>query len=108
MKKALSTLVAAGLVATLLVNTAHAGKQHDSDFNPLWIPVAILSTVVAVAAITQPPPVYEHREQRESKKIIIVDEPRHHQAGRYHESRDTMYHDRCDRENAAPRHWKHR
>ena len=82
MKKAISTIVAIGFVSTMLVNTAHAGGRHLEVLNPLWIPVAILSTA---AAIIQAPFVYEHREYSEPRQTVVYEQPRYYRQDRYYD-----------------------
>lgn len=95
MKKSISTLIALGFISTLLVNTSYAGDRHESGISPLWLPVAIISTLAAVA-ITHPQPViYEQRVHYEPRQqIVIREEPRHYRYTRYYES---------DRAYEAPR-----
>lgn len=92
MKKAISTIIAIGFVSTMLVNSAYAGNRNLEVLNPLWVPVAILSTV---AAIVQAPFVYEHREYSEPRQTIIYEEPRHYRRDHYY-----------DRSYEAPRHYR--
>lgn len=89
MKKSISTLIALGFVASMLVNTAYAGDHQISILNPLWVPVAILSTVAAtVTAIVQPAAVYEYRGYPEPRQTIIYEEPRHY---RHNHSSERSY-----------------
>jgi hypothetical protein len=88
MKKAISTIVAIGFISSMLVNTAYAGHGHGhvQYFNPLWIPVAILSTVAAtVATIVQPHVVYEQRGYYEPRQAVIYEEPRYYRQDHYYE-----------------------
>ncbi len=100
MKKILSTIVAVGFISSMLVNSAYAGHRHIEVLNPLWVPVAILSTVAAtVATIVQAPFVYERHgyseprqivtyEQRgysEPRQTVIYEEPRHYRQDHYYE-----------------------
>ena len=79
MKKAISTIVAIGFVSSMLVNTAYAGNRHLEVFNPLWVPVAIFSTVAAtVAAIVQPPVVYVRPGYSKPPQAVIYSEPRNY------------------------------
>ncbi|MFZ4859512.1 MAG: hypothetical protein ACOYL3_24320 [Desulfuromonadaceae bacterium] len=99
MKKMIFTLVAIGFISTLLVNTSYAGGRNESGISPLWIPVAIISTIVAVA-ISQPQPVvYEQRVHYEPRQVVIHEYPRHYRYARYYES---------DRAYEAPRHRDYR
>jgi len=86
MKKSISTIVAIGFISSMLVNTAYAGHGHIEVFNPLWVPVAILSTVAAtVATIVQPPVVYERRGYSEPRQTVIYEEPRHYRQEHYYD-----------------------
>ena len=99
MKKGISTLIALGFISTLLVNTSYAGDRHESGISPLWIPVAIFSTLAAVAISHPQPVVYEQRVHYEPRQVVIREEPRHYRYARYHES---------DRPYEAPRHRDYR
>lgn len=86
MKKVISTIVAAGLIASVLANTAIAGGHHSDGIDPLWVPVAILSTVAAtVATVVQAPFVYEHHNYPEPRQTVIYEEPRHYRYERYYD-----------------------
>jgi hypothetical protein len=88
MKKVISTIVAIGFVSSMIVNTAYAGDHHGhlEVLNPLWLPVAILTTVAAtVAAIAQPPVIYEQRVYSEPRQTVIYEEPRHYRQNRYYD-----------------------
>ena len=92
MKKVISTIVAIGFISSMLVNSAYAGERHGGIFNPLWIPVAILSTVAAtVATIVQPPVVYEQRVYSEPRQTVIYDEPRQYRHEHYYERGPANY-----------------
>ena len=94
MKKAISTIIAIGFISSMLVNTAYAGygHGHGAHFNPLWIPVAILSTVVAtVATIAQPQVVYQQQGYYEPRQTVIYEEPRHYRQDHYYERRPANY-----------------
>jgi hypothetical protein len=82
MKKVISTIVVIGFVSSMLVNTAYAGHHDIEVLNPLWLPVAILSTV---AAVIQAPFVYEHRGYPEPRQTVIYEEPRHYRQDRYYD-----------------------
>jgi hypothetical protein len=94
MKKAISTIVAIGIISTVLVNTSYAGDR--GGINPLWIPVAIISTVAAMT-IARPEPVdYERRVRSEPRQqYAIREEPRHYRHAHYGDS---------DRAYEGPRH----
>lgn len=97
MKKVFSTIVAVGFISSMLVNSAYAGHRHIEVLNPLWIPVAILSTV---AAIVQAPfvyasheyseprqtVVYEQRSYPQPRQTVIYEEPRNYRQDHYYES----------------------
>jgi len=94
MKKIIPTIVAIGFISSLIVNTAYAGDRHGhyEVFNPLWVPVAILSTVAAtVATIVQAPFVYEQRGYSEPRQTIIYEEPRHYRQDHYYERGPSNY-----------------
>jgi hypothetical protein len=80
MRKIISTIVAIGLISATLVNTASAGDRHGGGhgggINPLWIPVAILSTLAAVTIAQPPPAVYERQVYYEPRPTVIYEEPR--------------------------------
>ncbi len=76
MKKVISTIVAVALVSSLLINTAYAGDHHGGDLNPLWVPVAIFSTLVAAMALSNPPVVHEQRVVYEPRQTVVYREPR--------------------------------
>ncbi|MDD2734585.1 MAG: hypothetical protein PHF56_11650 [Desulfuromonadaceae bacterium] len=94
MKKGISTLIALGFISTLLVNTSYAGDRHESGISPLWLPVAIISTLAAVAIAHPQPVVYEQRVRYEPRQQIIIREEPRHRYTRYYES---------DRAYEAPR-----
>lgn len=99
MKKAITTIVAIGFVSSMLVNTAYAGHRDLEVLNPLWLPVAILSTVAAAVTISQSQPVvYERHVYTEPRQTVIYEEPR--QTVIYEEPRhyrNDRYYDRsCD------------
>ena len=86
MKKAISTIVAIGFISSMLVNTAYADHGHLELLNPLWVPVAILSTVAAtVTAIVQPPVIYEQRVYSEPRQTVIYEEPRQYRHEHYYD-----------------------
>jgi hypothetical protein len=86
MKKVISTIVVTGLISSMLVNTAFAGDHHGVGFNPLWVPVAILSTVAAtVATIVQAPFVSVHQEYAEPRQTVIYEEPRQYRREHYYD-----------------------
>lgn len=96
MKRVISTIVALGFISGMLVNSAYAGHRHIEVFNPLWVPVAILSTVAAtVATIVQPPVIYEPQVYSEPRPTVIYEEPRNYR-------RDCNY----DRAYEKPRHYR--
>ncbi|MEI6208384.1 MAG: hypothetical protein WCP20_16520 [Desulfuromonadales bacterium] len=102
MKKAISTIVAIGLVSGMLANTAYAGNRNDGGINPLWIPVAILSTLAAVTIAQPQPVVYERRITYEPRHTVIYEEPRHWREHNY-EHRQVVYHDEHNRSYEEPR-----
>lgn len=87
MRKVISTIVAVAIISSLSANTASAASR---GIDPLWIPVAIFSTLAAVA-ITQPT-VVEQRVTYEPRptRVIVYEEPRQHRHVRYYE-RDRGY-----------------
>lgn len=108
MRKIISTIVALGFVSSMLVNTVYAGDRHGhlEVLNPLWLPVAILSTV---ATIIQAPFVYESREYSEPRQTIIYEEPRHYRQDHYYERRPSnYYYGERSRSYEAPRYREYR
>lgn len=88
-----SVIVTMMIISSMLVNTAYAGDRYHGDgLNPLWIPVAIFSTLAAVAIAESAPPVYEHRHYYEPRRTIVYEEPR--QRVIYEEPRYYRYYDR--------------
>jgi hypothetical protein len=110
MKKVISTIVAIGFISSMLVNSAYAGDHRGGGINPLWIPVAILSTVAAtVATIIQPPVIYEQRVYSEPRQTVIYEEPGQYRHGHYHESRPVnYYYGERERSYDAPRYREYR
>lgn len=113
MKKVISTIVAIGFISSMLVNTAYAGHRDIEVLNPLWLPVAILSTV---AAVIQAPFVYEHRGYSEPpRQTVIYEEPRYSRQDRYYDrsyeepryNRQVRYYQR-DRVYVEPRYREYR
>ena len=85
MKKAISSIVAIGIMATVLVNTSYAGDR--GGINPLWIPVAIMSTVAALTIARPEPVVNERRVHYEPRhQVVIREEPRRYRHAHYYES----------------------
>jgi hypothetical protein len=112
MKKVISTIVAIGFISSMIVNTAYAGDHHGhfEVLNPLWVPVAILSTVAAtVSAIVTPPVVYEQRVYSEPRQTVIYEEPRQYRHEHYYERGPANYY-YGERERAydAPRYREYR
>ena len=112
MKKVISTIVAIGFVSSMLVNTVYAGDRngHLEVLNPLWLPVAILSTVAAgVATIVQAPFVYEQRGYSEPRQTVIYEEPRHYrQDHNYERGPSNYYYGEHGRGYDAPRYREYR
>jgi len=110
MKKVISTIVAIGFISSMLVNTVYAGDRHGGGINPLWIPVAIITSVAAtVATIVQPPVVYEHRVYSEPRQTVMYEEPRHYRHEHYYERGPAnYYHDQRGRSYEAPRYREYR
>ena len=103
MKKAISTIVAIGFISSMLANTAYAGSRNGGGINPLWIPVAILSTIAAVTIAQPQPVVYERRITYEPRQqTVIYEEPRHWREQNY-ERRQVVCHDEQNRSYEAPR-----
>jgi hypothetical protein len=102
MKNTISTIVAIGFISSMLVNTAYAGGRNGGFINPLWIPVAILSTLAAVTIAQPQPVVYERRITYEPRQTVIYEEPRHWRERNY-ERRQVVYHDEQNRSYEAPR-----
>ena len=92
MRKVISTIVAIGFISSILVNSAYAGHRNIEVLNPLWLPVAILSTVAAsVATIVQAPFVYESREYSEPRQTVIYEEPQLYRQDHYYERGPVNY-----------------
>ena len=95
MKKIISAIAAVTLVSSLLTTTAFAGDRHGDFLNPLWVPVAILSTIAAAVTFSEPPVVHEHRVVYEQPRTVIYEEPprfrRDNRYDRYYEGRDRGY-----------------
>jgi hypothetical protein len=111
MKKVISTIVATSIIASVLVNTAYAGGRHGGGVNPLWIPVAVLSTLVAAATIADSNPVvYERRIYVEPRQTVIYEEPRRYRHEQSIENRPDYGHN-CnehDRAYESPRYRDYR
>ena len=88
MKKVISTIVAIGFISSMLVSSAYAGHRNIEVLNPLWLPVAILSTV---ATIVQAPFVYGNRGYSEPHQAVIYEEPRNHRQEHYYERGPARY-----------------
>ena len=110
MKKVISTILAIGFISSILVNTAYAGHRHVEVFNPLWVPIAILSIVAAtVATIVQPPLIYERRGYPEPRQTVIYEEPRHYRHEHYYErGPSNYYYNERGRGYDAPRYREYR
>lgn len=94
MRKVISTIVVTAFVSSMLVNTAFAGNHHLEVLNPLWLPVAIPSTMAAtVAAVAQPSVVYEQRVYPEPRQTVVYDEPRHYRNAHYYEHGPVEHYD---------------
>jgi len=112
MKKIISTIVTIGFMSSMIVNSADAGDRHGhlEVLNPLWLPVAILSTVAAtVATIVQAPFASEHREYPEPRQTIIYEEPQHYRQDHYYErGPSNYYYGKRGRSYEAPRYREYR
>lgn len=106
MKKVITTIVAVGFISSMLVNTAHAGR-----INPLWIPVAVLSTIAAVTIANAQPVVYERQITYEPRqRVVIYEEPRQrvvYEEPRHNHYRHARYYER-ERAYEAPRYREYR
>lgn len=98
MQKAISTIVAMAFISSMLVTTVYAGNHHGGGINPAWIPVAIFTTLAAVA-ISQPQPVvYERHIHHEPVRTVIYEDPRHYRYARHYMHRPyNDYHDEQER-----------
>jgi hypothetical protein len=85
----------------MLVNTSYAsGHRGDLGFNPLWIPVAIISTLAAISIAQPQPVVYERSDRYEPRQqVIIREEPRYYRHAHYYDA---------DRAYEAPRYRDYR
>jgi hypothetical protein len=110
MKKTISTIVAIGFISSMLTNTAYAGHGHFEVLNPLWVPVAILSTVAAgVSAIVQAPFVYERQGYTEPRQTVIYEDSRHYRQDHYYERGPAnYYYDERGRAYYTPRYREYR
>jgi hypothetical protein len=109
MKKTISTIVAIGFISSMLANSAYAGNRHLEVLNPLWLPVAILSTVAAtVATVAQPPVIYERREYSEPRQTVIYEEPRHYRHDHYYNRGPVNYYGEHYHSYEAPRYRDYR
>lgn len=110
MRKVIYTIVAIGFISSMLVNSAYAGHRNIEVLNPLWLPVAILSTVAAtVATIVQAPFVYEQQGYAEPRQTVIYEEPRQYRREHYYErGPSSYYHDGRGRSYDAPRYRDYR
>ena len=100
MKKVISTIVSVAIITTLTVNTASAGNR---GVDPIWIPVAIFSTLAAAVAFTQPTTVHEQRvvyETRPTNRVIVYEQPHHEHEHRHvrHYEHDREYEEERYRE----------
>jgi hypothetical protein len=101
MKKVISTIVAIGFISSTIVSSAYAGHRNIEVLNPLWVPVAILSTV---ATIVQAPFVYEHQRYTEPRQTVIYEEPRQYRLEpNYERGPANYYYDEHGRSYDAPR-----
>jgi len=114
MKKVISTIVAIGFISSMTFNTAYAGDRHGhfEVLNPLWLPVAILSTVAAtVSTIVQAPFVFENREYSEPRPTVIYEEPRQYRHERHYErgpANNYYYYNERGRGYESPRYREYR
>jgi hypothetical protein len=106
MKKVISTIVVMGFISSMLVSTAFAGQARIEIFNPLWIPVAILSTIAAATTITIPgPPAVYAPPMAYSAPPVVYAEPRPtviYEAPQYYQRPYVRYYDGYNREYARP------
>jgi Ni/Co efflux regulator RcnB len=117
MKKIISTIVAVALISGTLATSAHAGGRHGGGINPLWIPVAVLSTLAAVT-IAQPPPVVYERQvyyeprptviYEEPRQTVIYREPRYYSHEQHYDRGPSNYYNERDRAYEAPRYRDYR
>jgi len=93
MKRVISTIIAVAFITSVFANTAFADNHHGGGISPLWIPVAIFTTLAAVA-ITQPQPVvYERHINYEPVRAVRYEEPRY-----------VRYYDRRPQDNCQHEH----
>ncbi|NVN91922.1 MAG: hypothetical protein HXX11_15150 [Desulfuromonadales bacterium] len=93
MRKLITTIAVTGLISSMLVSSAFAGNRHLEVLNPLWLPVAILSTIAATVAVTAPQPVvYERHEYYEPRQRVIYEEP-YYRHNHYYERGTVDYSD---------------
>lgn len=85
MRKLITTIAVTGLISSMLASSAFAGNRHLEVLNPLWLPVAIFSTIAATVAVTAAQPVvYERHEYYEPRQRVLYEEPRHYRSDRYY------------------------
>ena len=109
MNKVISTIFAIGFISSMLINTAYADNRHLEVFNPLWLPVEILSTVAStVSAVVLAPFAFEHRGYSEPRQTVIYEEPRHYRQDQYYERGPAYYYDERGRAYEAPRYREYR
>ena len=99
MKKVISTIVAVVFISSMLANAAYAGDRHGGGINPLWVSVAIMSTIAAVAIAQPQHVVYENRVEYEPRQTVVYEEPQHRRHSHYYER---------DRDYDAPRYRDYR
>jgi hypothetical protein len=87
MKKAISTIVAMAFISSMLVTTVYADNYYSGGINPAWIPVAIFTTLAAVAIAQPQPVVYERHIHHEPVRTVIYKEPRYYRYARLYKHR---------------------
>jgi hypothetical protein len=120
MKKTISTIIAIVIISSIVTTSAFAGdRHHGGGINPLWIPVAILSTLAAAVTISQPQVTYERRVYsapprtvvyEEPRQTVVYTEPRHHRIPARYNGREPVriYYDEYGRafETHPQRHYR--
>ncbi len=104
MKKIISTIVAITLVSSMLTTTAFAGDRRGDILNPLWVPVAILSTIAAAVTFSEPTVIHERRVVYEQPRTVIYEEPPRFR----HDNRHNRYYANHDRGYERHRHYDYR
>lgn len=119
MKKTISIIVALSLMTSLSATSAHAGHHHEGGVHPLWIPVAVLSTLAAAVTFSQSRVIHEQPVYVESRRPVVYELPPrtiihterqypHPASHRHHRRPAPIYHDEYGRPFEARPHYHSR